>query len=309
MLLMGICTVSAANTSLLFRGACDGSGAVAIDSHRFLNATDEDNTLRLYDTKVPGAPVKSYDLEELCSLTSSAEMDIEAATKLGDTLFFMSSHKRSKKGKLRSGHHLIAVNATLDASGTVSLSKFGSPYLQLADALESKDSQLGHSVNIEGLTSWKENQLLIGFRSPTFDEKALLMPLLNPLAVVQNGEKPKFGEPIKLAMSGLGIRAIEYWSERSVYVIVAGSTESHGEFRIYTWSGDPKDSAVAGPVVDIDAETVVVFPGERKRVLLLSDDSGDRTDDGGKGGKGKCKCRDLPAGDLARTFRAQWISL
>lgn len=304
MLIMATCAVSAAaNPLMLFRGACDGSGAVAIDNHRFLNATDEDNFVRLYDTKVPGAPVKSFDLEELFSLPSQGEMDIEGATRLGDTLFFISSNRRSKKGKLRSGRHLIALNAALGASGTVSLSKVGRPYLQLADALDSNDSQLGYSVNIEGLTTWKENQLLIGFRSPTVDEKALLLPLVNPLAVVQTGEKPKFGEAIKLSLAGLGVRAMEYWPERSLYVIVAGSTEAHGEFRVYTWSGDPKDGAVAGPSLDIDAESVVVFPGEKKRVLLLSDDSGERSD------PGKCKCRDVPAGDLARTFRAQWISL
>lgn len=302
-LIMGTCAVSAANPSMLFRGSCDGSAAVAIDNHCFLNATDEDNVLRLYDAKVPGAPVKSFDLEELFSLTSQGEMDIEAATRVGDTLFFISSNKRSKKGKLRSGRHLIALNATHDASGKVSLSKVGRPYLQLADALESNYSQLGYSVNIEGLTTWKENQLLIGFRSPTVDDKAMLVPLANPLAVMQSGEKPKFGEAIELALAGQGVRAIEYWPERSLYVIVAGSTESHGEFRIYTWSGDPKDGAVAGPILEIDAESVVVFPGEKKRVLLLSDDSGERTE------TGKCKCRDLPAGDLARTFRAQWISL
>ncbi|MBY0551400.1 MAG: DUF3616 domain-containing protein [Candidatus Obscuribacterales bacterium] len=302
-LIMGICAVSAANPLMLFQGACDGSGAVAIDKHRFLNATDEDNFVRLYDTEVPGAPVKSFDLEELFSLSAQAEMDIEGATRIGDELFFISSNKRSKKGKLRSGRHLFALNVALDASGAVSLTKVGRPYVQLADALESFDSQLGYSVNIEGLSIWKKNQLLIGFRSPTVDDKALLVPLVNPLAVVQSGEKPKFGEAIKLALAGQGVRAIEYWPERFLYVIVAGSPEAHGEFRIYTWSGDPKDGAVAGPSLAIDAESVVVFPGEKKRVLLLSDDSGERSE------AGKCKCRDIPAGDLARTFRAQWISL
>lgn len=293
----------AADPLLRFRGACDGSAAVAIDKNLFLSATDEDNLLRVYDINKPGGPLNTFNLEEQFSISPKGEMDIEGATLVGDTVFFVSSHKRGRKEKSAPGY-LMAMKVTSLPKQTPKLSTVGRPYLQLSESLLANIPELANKpMNIEGLTVWKNAQLLLGFRRPSVENDALLVPLLNPLQVVEASENPRFGPSIKLDLSGLVIRAIEYWPERSIYVIVAGSEKAHGQFQIYTWTGEPTDGAKPGPVLDLDGESIIVFRGENKRVLVVSDDSGDRGDEISS------KCRNLPAGDLARTFRARWIAL
>lgn len=292
-----------AEEPLVFRGACDGSGTVAISERCFLSASDEDNVLRVYDAKTAGAPIATVDLEQMFSLTTRKEMDLESATQIGDTLFFLSSHKRSKKGKAKIGY-LMGLKVGLDAKGKWVASKVGNCYQQLTEALVADVPELARvAMNIEGLSVWKGEQLLIGFRNLSADGKALFVPLTNPFAVVQSNERPVFGKPIRLNLEGQGVRALEFIPERSLYAIVAGSENAHGQFRFFTWSGDIHTAPGTGPVLNIDAESIVVFPGEKKRLLLLSDDSGELSD-----GVSDTKCRDLPSGDLDRTFRGQWLS-
>jgi hypothetical protein len=298
--LAGISAASAEDSLLVFQGACDGSGAAAVDNRHFLSASDEDNVLRLYDAKKPGAPIDTFELEKTLSMLPREEMDIEGATRIGDTFFFISSYKRTKKGKVTAGY-LMAVKATSNKDGAVSLSKVGRCD-NIGDELAALNPEFDRSLNVEGLTVWKDSQLLIGLRKPSLNGKAVLVPLTNPLRVLQEKEKPAFGKPIEIDLGGMVVRAVEYWPDRSLYLIIAGSEKAHGEFYLYTWSGDTKDGAKQGPVLDVDAESIVVFPGEKKRVLLLSDDSGEHTEDG------TGKCRKLPPGSLERTYRARWLS-
>lgn len=78
---------------------------------------------------------------------------------------------------------------------------------------ETKAPKAEGGLNIEGLTATPEGELLIGFRNPIPDGKALLLPLKNPSDLVKNPDTAKaiFGEPITLDLGGLGIRSIEYW--------------------------------------------------------------------------------------------------
>jgi hypothetical protein len=65
------------------------------------------------------------------------------------------------------------------------------------------------ALNIESLCSDRD-RLLIGFRNPTIHmeqrDYALIIPMLNPEAVVRGTETTKFGRPVLLNLSGLGIR-------------------------------------------------------------------------------------------------------
>ena len=82
-------------------------------------------------------------------------------------------------------------------------------------------------------------QLLIGLRAPVTKEGALVIPLLNPAAVIDDGTAPQFGTVVPLALGGRGLRSmdlIDAQAER--YVIVAGpvSDEDTG-FAIFLWKG------------------------------------------------------------------------
>ena len=63
-------------------------------------------------------------------------------------------------------------------------------------------------LNIEGLAATPEGQLLIGFRNPLPDERALVVPLENPGEVV-DGKRAKLGEAYELNLGRRGVRSIE----------------------------------------------------------------------------------------------------
>ena len=84
-------------------GACDASAAVLLDNSMVLVADDEDNILRLYSIEKTGPPIKSFPLDKFLGVTNSShpETDIEACTRIGNLIYWITSHGRSKKGKWR----------------------------------------------------------------------------------------------------------------------------------------------------------------------------------------------------------------
>lgn len=97
---------------VVFNGMCDASAAIPLENNRFMVADDEDNILRIYDAKLGGAPVDQLVLsaEKLgfAALQKSdpktgqakpVELDLEAATRIGNSAFWLTSHVRNAKGK------------------------------------------------------------------------------------------------------------------------------------------------------------------------------------------------------------------
>ena len=144
-----------------------------------------------------------------------------------------------------------------------------------------------------------DGSLLIGFRNPIPNGRALLVPLLNPaeLVTAAAGRKARFGEPILLELRGRGVRSIERAADGSGYWIVAGPTADAGAFSLYRWSGRAKDaprivdgSALAG----LRPEALFELPGSRGMLQVLSDDGGVET--------AGVACKDRPA--AAQAFRS-----
>jgi hypothetical protein len=158
-------------------------------------------------------------------------------------------------------------------------------------------------TNIEGLASWRGDQLLIGFRNPIPDipdDQALLAPLVNPAEVIQ-GKHARFGAPIRLDLGGRGVRSIEYLPREGAYLIVAGPFGDQGIFSLYRWCGDPTHAPELIKEADfapLHPEALVALPG--REILLLSDDGDEPA------GEGKCKDLKDPA---QRKFRSRRISL
>ena len=90
------------------------------------------------------------------------------------------------------------------------------------------------ALNIEGLSATAEGHLLIGFRNPVPNGKALLVPLLNPNEAI-DGQSPRFGDAIQLDLGGLGIRDIEWTGQ--AFFIIAGSFEGGHKSKLYRWNG------------------------------------------------------------------------
>jgi hypothetical protein len=298
---------------VMFTGTCDASGAVPIDARLFAVANDENNVLRIYDAEGGGAPLHAIDLSPQLHLTKKqrntyAESDIEAATRLGDTALWLSSHARSKKGKLKPDRFrffatdLPRPGATVAVRGQVYTALLADllrePQLapfELAEASRRPPEAEG-GLNIEGITEMPGGRALLGFRNPIRSGRALLLPMLNPLDPFR-GKPLRFGAPVSLDLGGLGVRSLSYWHGK--YLIAAGPHAGGVERRLYTWSGP---GTAPEPIVDAAIGSInpeaFFTPEEREHFMVLSDD-GSRAVDGER-------CKDLDD-DRQKTFRGLWI--
>lgn len=298
-------------------GMCDASAAVAVDSTMFAVASDEDNILRVYRNDRSGSPVAGEDVDEFLKIEPShPEADLEGATRVGNRIYWISSHGRDRKGKFRPNRHrLFATDVSLEG-GKVTLRPFGVFYRDLVADLArlpgledcnislaaTKAPQENGALNIEGLSATPDgSSLLIAFRNPIPHGEALLVPLTNPQDVVR-GKPAKLGQPIRLPLGGLGFRSIEYHPGRKTYLILAGPSDDTSNFRLYEWSGVPSEAPIWIEAIrfgDLQPEALIVYPHEKDRVQVLSDD-GKRTVDGKSCGK---------AEPQMRKFRSVWVTL
>lgn len=306
-------------------GICDASGSVALNEHRFLVANDEDNILRVYSAKKSGKPLQSIDTN--CYFPNNFdgdEVDIEAATQQNGILYWITSHGRNKKGKRKEERHQFFANKITNHSKPV-LKQVGKSYTQLVFKDMLQDSSLKKynlekaetiapkdkgGLNIEGLTATSEGELLIGFRNPIFDGKALLLPLKNPIALIQEDAdevRAEFGAPIEIDLEGLGIRSIEYWEAYKVYLIVAGAYDSSDNFGLYRWSGNSQEKPYKIELNNLPdqfrPESVLFYPHQKDRFQLLSDDGAIiRVDN--------TPCKDIEdVNNSNKYFRSVWIQV
>jgi hypothetical protein len=300
-----------------YSGMCEASAAVAVGPDRFLVANDEDNVLRLYQVDKPEAAPGVFDVGAFLKLEKPKEgIDIEGAAEIDGTVYLITSHGRSKKGKVKPDRFRFFSVSTEVANGNTSVKVVGHSASLMQDLLadeslrelgldpltEPEDEKLApeeKGTNIEGLAPWQKDQLLIGLRNPIPNGNALLIPLENPAQVIK-GEKARFGKAIPLALGDLGIRSLERLPAGN-YLIVAGPPGCGSDFRLLLWSGDAsqKPEEVKGFVLaGLHPEAAVVFPA-RKEVLLLSDDGDVRV-------QGRT-CGEIP--DQDRTFRGRLIPL
>ena len=294
-----------------FEGACDASGAVPIDARHFAVADDEDNVIRVYDAFSGGQPVQRTNLSPQLALQRKGESDIEAATSANGKAYWLSSHARNKKGTVDPNRSLL-ITTDLPALDT-RLELRGQVYRQLLDDLArtpeleryqlARAAELGPKepggLNLEGLTATPEGTLLIGFRSPVPGGKALLVPLLNPEAAASAGPL-RFGPPLELELSGLGVRSLSYW--RGQYLIAAGpSGDGGGPRRLYRWQGAGSQPQLVVEEALGDANPEAFFTAEDNGEILVLSDDGTRS----IGGKA---CKKL--GKKGRkSFRGLWLRL
>jgi hypothetical protein len=298
------------NNVVTFEGMCDASGAVPIDATLFAVADDESNVLRIYDAEKGGMPIDSVDMTLSLHLKKKKhpEADLEAATPVAGRALWIGSHARSKKGK--SEPDRLRFFATTMPSRAAPMKLEGEPYasllydmlrderlasFELARAAERAPQDEG-GLNIEGMTATPTGTVLLGFRNPVPQGKALVLELLNPLEPM-HGKPARFGEPLLLELGGLGIRSLSSW--RGQYVIAAGHYEHGATSQLYFWKGgsaSPQPIAAAIPD-DFNPEGFFT-PEDRDRFMVLSDD-------GGRKIKGK-RCKALKDSNDMR-FRGLWL--
>lgn len=315
LLLVAACSSGRADKSppyVVFEGTCDASGAVPIDAHTFAVADDEDNVLRIYDADKGGAPIYAVDITDSLQLEAAKhpEADLEAATQLGSYALWISSHARTKKGKSQPDR--LRFFATPMPKPNTELTLEGAPYsallddllheprlerFRLAEAAERAPQEEG-GLNLEGMTAMPSGAVLIGFRNPIPQGKALLVPLENPLEPM-HGKPARFGDPVQLDLGGLGVRSLSYWHGQ--YLIAAGHYEHGAVSRLYAWRGDGSaPQVVPTPSLEHFNPEAFFTPEDRDRFMVLSDDGGREID-------GK-DCKKLKK-DKDKRFRGLWLRL
>lgn len=273
-------------------GESDGSAGVAVGADHFIGASDENNILRLYSSDAPDQGKELLDLNPLLGFEKEdgefKECDLEGAARMGDLIFWIGSHGRNKNGKVKESRRVLFATAQNRSGADVQLTLKGAPCKSLMDSLMAipdlksaaaiKPEDKG-GLNIESLCV-KGNSLLIGFRNPVSDQGALVVPLLNPLEVL-DGKPPVLGESFRLNLEGRGIRDMTRWQDQ--FLIVAGAYQDRTAPeaktpKLFKWSGNPRESPVPmdGELTDLNPEAALAYgPEGKEKLQLLSDDGGE----------------------------------
>jgi len=293
----------------VFYGTSDASCAVALSENMFIVADDENNTLRIYKTINNSSPVCSYDLTDFLEVGAKfPEADIEGATKVGNRIYWITSHGRNKDGKMRPNRYRFFATSVKVENQEVTIEPVGVPCQSLIHKLiqaetmrklkldrvtqfnvELKKEQRKilapkkEGLNIEALCASHDGKAIyMGFRNPrpqsepNLPPQALVVPLNNYRRVIEKKQPPVFGEPILWDLAGLGIRSMEYSHLHKAYFIIAGAHDSKPKFALYRWSGKRNMPPVLVRELQFDKddftpEALAVFDGSDK-LLLLSDD-------------------------------------
>jgi Protein of unknown function (DUF3616) len=303
----------AAAKDVVFTGMCDASGAVTLTGGRFAVADDEDSILRVYDATRGGAPLVTADLSgdlHLPHKKKTPETDLEAATRIGDHAFWITSHGRNSKGKKQESRLRLFATTLPERGKTVHVA--GQPYTRLLDdllaapalarfdlrAAETRPPKEPGGLNIEGMTARPDGtSVILGFRNPVPEGRAIFLPILNPREMIA-GQRARLGDPALVDLGGLGVRSISFW--RGNYLLVGGGIADERPSKLFRWDG----RAARGQALDVDLsdfnpEAFASFE-DRPQVLLLSDD-------GSRQVKGQ-RCKDLTA-PAEKSFRGRWVTL
>ena len=291
----------AAAQATSYSGLCDASAAVSIGNDHFVVAEDEHEVLMVYRRGSPKAVTRidlgSYLGNQITSAKGKSkikEVDIEAAARIGNRIYWIASHARDSKGEVEPTRHRLFACEIVDSAMQPTIRPLSkSPYRRLLESLKSDKRfavlseaaalapEATGGLNIEGLAAMPDGGLYIGFRNPRPQGKALVLPLHNAAALVDGSvDTPVFGDLIMLDLAGRGIRSMERVGNG--YAIVAGPSgggKGRGEggqpaFALYVWSGAATAAPDLVPGVDFGAlrpEALFELAGD-DRLYVLSDD-------------------------------------
>ena len=272
---LGSAAAPAASADRVYLGTCDGSAAALLPDGRLVDGNDENNLLRVYRL-AGGSELKPSSLDVTSALRVEKEADIEAAARLGRRIYWITSHGRNKEAKQKPDRlRFFAtdwVSPALKPPTAFSpdllkplLGKGGIAALRAAEPLAPEKG----GINIEALAAGTAGALLVGFRSPLVDRKALVIALKNPDAVL-GGAAPRFGPPIHLDLGERGVR--DMIAVPGGYLLIAGPVADGGPFDLYRWSGRSGDAPrkVTANLAGLSPEGLVAL--NSRSVLVLSDD-------------------------------------
>ncbi|MFD7263340.1 DUF3616 domain-containing protein [Streptomyces sp. NPDC059874] len=313
-------------------GSSDASAAVDVGGGYTIVADDESNVLRLYDRARSGAPVRTWDFSS--QLGVSKEVDIEGATRIGDTVYWTGSLGNNKDGEYKAPRNTV-FTTKVTGSGSATQLAYGRSYKKLREDLVAWDVANGDrygfaagtaagevpkqvdGFNVEGLefAPGSTSTAYVGFRAPlapaALGGKALIVPVTNFDQVLATGATAVFGAGVELDLGGLSVRDIRK-NAANQYLILAGSwaaDDNTDPYALYQWDGVPGHAPVKRadlPTTDPGGWEAVVdvpdlsVPGARVQ-LITDSGSADLYGDG-------TEAKDLTHPEWKKA-RAAWFTL
>ena len=241
------------------------------------------------DGRVCSMPL-STDVEGESAFRKLDDLEGTALDRLGN-IYAITSHSRDDEGdKKKSRNKLVRFRIEGDRIVESKVVKGLKPALLAAHpvfaaAAKIRDVKDAGGLNIEALEiSPDQQRLLIGFRSPLLNQRAIIATVENPAAMFDTGEPPRIASTlITLDLGGDGIRGMAYLSAINGYLLIGGPESSEAvQFQLWFWSGYPGEPARRVSVPGLSgfehAEGVspAVIDGQ-PRVIIVSDD-GSRKD-------------------------------
>lgn len=152
------------------------------------------------------------------------------------------------------------------------------PVLAAAAAIRDVKSDAG--LNIEALDMSPDQQrLLIGFRSPLLDARAIIASIDNPSAIFESDEPPRVAPTLTtLDLGGDGIRGMSHIPALDGWLLISGPVaRQQVQFRLWFWSGQADRPArpVTVPGLPGFEHAEGVSPAlidGRQQVIFVSDD-------------------------------------
>jgi hypothetical protein len=332
---------SGAPTVVVHQGICDASAVVDLGRGRFAVADDELNLLVVYQAGQGGEAIYKTEVSKFLDVVKQPkpekakkqgkrvkpknpqetkqpkvkEVDMEGAARVGDTIYWITSHGRKKSGKAAEERMQLFATTIQFSDDGLELVPTGTPYNDLLDDLlaDARYANLGlqaaaekapkepGGLNIEAMTDHIGGSLLIGFRSPLVRGQALVATLLNPHEVIE-GEAPRFGDPKFIDLGGRGLRGMS--SHEGTILIAANDPEGDDHRpQLFRWDGEstnptPLDVVDFG---DFNPEGITLLPDFQGGKLLLLSDDGVRPI-----GPDQCPCKDLKD-HSQRQFRSMTV--
>jgi hypothetical protein len=201
-------------------------------------------------------------------------------------IYAITSHSRDDDGdEKKSRDKLVRFRIEGDRAVAPKVVKGIKPALTsahpvLAAAAALRDVKADAGLNIEALEMSPDQQrLLIGFRSPLLDARAIIASIDNPSAIFESDEPPRVAPTLTtLDLGGDGIRGMSHIPALDGWLLISGPvSRQQVQFRLWFWSGQADRPArpVTVPGLPGFEHAEGVSPAlidGRQQVIFVSDD-------------------------------------
>lgn len=268
-----------------FYNIFEPSGATTMPDGKVLIVEDESSAqaLKLIELDEENSVLEAGDLympKKIKKIFKKEIEDLEAITSNENTVFGITSHSLSKSGKAKAEREKF-IMFTYEEGAIGDFYIYGDLKKDLYENFREIFSDslfVANNIDIEGLCFEEPiGSLLIGFRSPVLNGKAMVIAIENPKEIFLSNEKPRFSKPITLDLNGLGIRDFTYDAQKEGYWIIAGgSSERDANFELWFWSKkNSKLSVVKNhPDLGYGEGITLIHKDSQKPALLIVEDSG-----------------------------------